>query len=390
MVIFVLVIAGASSIFTGLLTQFKQQSKIAETNIEGAVGLEILRRDLESAGYGLAWNVEIDNAESPGDGNDWEQLVGYCEAVSDASITPNPTTFNNGCRLDPNPTLGVTLGLAPQAIFSGNNIGLNGADYLVIRSTAVATNDAAHKWTYLRAGNNLNTWTPACENLNKYPTAGDTNCSTGGSTENTVRVIVISPGGSTDANTRSLITSSATAGRFYTQYNNTYPNNTQDFDPPAGSTESYIVYGVDRDTNLRMPFNRADYYVRRPAGNAMPSQCAPNTGVLYKATVNHADGGLTELPVLDCVADMQVVYERDTGGPTSDLTGLNAQDIRTQVKEVWVYILAHEGQRDPNYISPNPILVGPDTALGRNVDVSANINYRWKVYPIVVKTNNLR
>lgn len=87
MVIFVLVIAGASSIFTGLLTQFKQQSKITETNIEGAVGLEILRRDLESAGYGLAWNVEIDNTESPGDGNDWEQLVEYCEAIS---VPPNP------------------------------------------------------------------------------------------------------------------------------------------------------------------------------------------------------------------------------------------------------------------------------------------------------------
>ena len=50
MTIFVLVIAAASGVFTGLLTQFKQQSKITETNIEGVVGLEILRHDLSSAG----------------------------------------------------------------------------------------------------------------------------------------------------------------------------------------------------------------------------------------------------------------------------------------------------------------------------------------------------
>ena len=85
MVVFLLAIAAASNVFTGLLTQFKQQSKIAETNIEGAVGLEILRRDLESAGYGVPWNVEIDG---DGDGNDWEQLVGYCEAASDAASSP--------------------------------------------------------------------------------------------------------------------------------------------------------------------------------------------------------------------------------------------------------------------------------------------------------------
>ena len=50
MVVFVLVIAAGSQIFTGLLTQFKQQSKIAETNIEGTVGLEILKQDIGHAG----------------------------------------------------------------------------------------------------------------------------------------------------------------------------------------------------------------------------------------------------------------------------------------------------------------------------------------------------
>ncbi|MCX5716927.1 MAG: prepilin-type N-terminal cleavage/methylation domain-containing protein [Nitrospirae bacterium] len=401
MVVFLLIIASASGVFTSLLTQFKQQSKVAETNIEGAIGLEILRRDLESAGYGLPWNVEVDGDN---DGNDWEQLVGYCEAVSDVTITPNPTTFNNGATVAGACPAAVTAGSAPMAIRSGNNTGWNGADYLSIKSTTIATNDTAKKWNYLRVGDNKNTWTPACENLNKYPNAGagDTDCSTGASTENTVRVIVISPGGSSAANTRSLITN---AGVFFTQY-----SGTANFAPPAGSTETYMVYGVDRGTNLRMPFNRADYFIKVPA--TMPSACAPNTGILYKGTLSQANGTITELPILDCVADMQVVYALDNdedgdfvngeGTPadayTDNLTGLTAAQIRTRVKEIRVYILAHEGQRDANYTYPNnsiaiPPASDPAAGLGRTFDLTIITNYqnyRWKVYTLVVRPNNLR
>ncbi len=40
----------------------------------------------------------------------------------------------------------------------------------------------------------------------------------------------------------------------------------------------------------------------------------PDTGILYKTTVNHADGKLTYIPVLDCVLDMQVVLGWDLNG----------------------------------------------------------------------------
>ena len=49
------VLAAGSDMFVGTLRGYKQQSKIAETNIEGIIGLEMLRRDLENAGYGLPW-----------------------------------------------------------------------------------------------------------------------------------------------------------------------------------------------------------------------------------------------------------------------------------------------------------------------------------------------
>ncbi len=431
MVVFVFVIAGASGIFTSLLTQFKQQSRISESNIEGVVGLEMLRRDIESAGYGLPWNTEIDG---DGDGNDWELLKAYCEAISDAKITPNPTTFNNGIATSPCPTTAASGGTQPRAIFSGNNSGFNGADYLVIRATSVGTDDAARKWTYLREGNNLNTWTPACENVNRYPVATDTDCSTGASLDNAVRVIVISPGGSTAANTRSLIDRSSDAGVFFTRYNDTAPNNTAEFAPPAGSTEPYIVYGVNRTTDLRVPFNRADYHISTSkmcsdssrfctadsdctgakCVNSVPSRCAPNTGTLFKSVLRQADGIMSAFPVLECVADMQVGYALDNnedgdfqaGEGTApnqdrydnDISTLTAQDIIDRVKEVRVYIIAQEGQIDRTYTYHTstitiPLAGDPAAGLGRTFDLSSianGLNYRWKVYTLVVKTNNLR
>ena len=73
-----------------------------------------------------------------------------------------------------------------------------------------------------------------------------------------------------------------------------------------------MMYGVDQDTNLRMPFNRADYFI---SNTNAPSRCAPNTGVLEKVVVNQSDGRLTNfLPLVDCVADMQVIFRLDTDG----------------------------------------------------------------------------
>jgi prepilin-type N-terminal cleavage/methylation domain-containing protein len=54
-IIFGIVLAGVSDLFVGMLRGYRQQSKIAESNIEGIIGLELLRRDINSAGYGLPW-----------------------------------------------------------------------------------------------------------------------------------------------------------------------------------------------------------------------------------------------------------------------------------------------------------------------------------------------
>jgi hypothetical protein len=174
-----------------------------------------------------------------------------------------------------------------------------------------------------------------------------------------------------------------------------------------------------------MPFNRADYYIRRPAVG-LPTRCAPNTGVLYKGSLNHADGLHTELPLLDCVLDMHIVVAADTalpptgtanafwaGGAAMPAAGANAAaTIRDQVKEMRVYIVAHEGQIDTSYTYTNPIpvalrpagcvndnqlcIVDPNAGLLQNPllvpnpSLVPNPNYRWKIYTLVATPYNLK
>ncbi len=126
MVVFMFAIVAATGIFIPLVRQFKQQSKITETNIEGVVGLELLRGDLEQAGFGLPFYFQDDTK------------INYAEAANDPAKKYNDATPD-----------------APRAIVVGNNVNfaniVNGSDYLVIKSVAVAKSDTAHKWTSIAA-----------------------------------------------------------------------------------------------------------------------------------------------------------------------------------------------------------------------------------------------
>jgi prepilin-type N-terminal cleavage/methylation domain-containing protein len=374
MVVFLLVIAAASNIFTHLLTQFKQQSKIAETNIEGIVGLEILKQDIEHAGYGLPWNVMVTDgsiADSDGDGNLWEDLPTYSEGAT------NPYGLNDAPSDAPRAIIS-----ANNATYSSPNDIFDGSDYLIIKGVNNARNDACQRWTTQNSSDAKRTWGSASDD----PVGTD-------------RVFVMSPG-STDLNSRSLVVS---GGSYVTTF-----GSTGSF-APSNVTDTHIIYGIN-DTGASFPirpFNRSDYYIERPATN-MPQRCAPNTGVLYKAALNqNLAGTLNFLPLLDCVADMQVIFGLDndndgdfepgvsTDNYSDDISALTAQQIRTQLKQVRVYILAHEGQRDPNYTYPSTTIdLGGDVGLGRTFNLATAIpnfqNYRWKLYTLAIKPKNLR
>ena len=354
-VMFLFVIAATSQIFTALLTQFKQQSKIAETNIEGIVGLDMLRRDLGNTGYGLPWVIPgtitpYNEVPAGNAGAAYNECAGACTAV-------------------------------PKAVVAGSDTGYNGSDELVIRGANAARTATAQAWTTLRTGN-----------VKRAGLSGETLANGDG-------VIVISPG-ATALNTRRLIVSSADSSDWDTTYNATANYS------PDDATETRVVYGIGTGNGvLRMPFNRTDYYI---SNTNVQSRCAPNTGVLMKTVLSQNTGDRADfLPMLDCVADMQVVFRFDQTVPadgnadliTDDIVtaGLTAQQIRDQLMDIRVYVLAHEGQRDPNYTYPtNPVTVG-EFAAGRNFNfatVASPIanwqNYRWKLYTIVVKPNNLR
>ncbi len=425
MVIFVIVIAAASQVFTGLLTQFKQQSKISESNTEGIVGLEILRRDLAEAGLGLPWTM--DGAT-------------YSEAINDTGTLWNDSLLNDGPPNNPARGTDPAGSSNPPGAFRVlTGVGIqNSAVVLSIKAVNVAMNDTCQKSTYIANNgalpNTIKVWNSTGDDL----VASD-------------RVIVLNPLDAT--NNKNVLQNNG--GTFYiTRGDTTFSFNqsgptytTNAFEPTVGLLGKFVVYGIApydaaHPTAVpRMPFNRADYYVKIPSTN-MPKRCAPNTGVLYKATVNNKAGTCTgcgdflELPLLDCVADIKVFFlmdNKDQNGnpgsdgqidwaptgtvcpntpplqsPTSDISCLTADQVRQQVKEVRVYIVAQEGQKDTNYdfsqggarTSLNGTIIDPVDPTKSTTVVTVDLKnligdpeykyYRWKLYTLVVQPNSLR
>lgn len=393
MAVFVVVIAIAGESFKTILLQTAKLFRSEESNIEGVVGLEIMRHDIQQAGYGLFTET------CP---------VAYSEAANAPASNYNETSGT----------------AAPRAVVAGNNLpGGSGSaynvvantDYLVIKATTVSRSKAAQRWTHLvyaPGGAVPNTWSSNAENF--------------ASGSNGDYVVLLRRSITSSANTTTLVPQGST---FYFTY-----------DPAAfasysTNTWSYFMYGLDdykpSTSTPRMPFNRVDYFVAKPSSGAMPQLCNPSTGILYKANVNR-DGTLDySTPILDCVADMQVVFGWDladangnlVSDPTQPGDGLidtwsnadglvtqgsvalnpvtyvkdtilsNPGHIRTKLKVVKIYILAQVGRMDPGYTSPSTIVVGNDAneaGITHSYPLSPDmLNYRWKVYRIIVRPKNL-
>jgi prepilin-type N-terminal cleavage/methylation domain-containing protein len=333
------VLAAASTFFIAMVRQYKVQTKITESNVEGILGLELLRQDVESLGYGLPWNGTFS----------------YTERATGASVLN---------------ALNDAPSNAPRAIVSIDNSTLginNGSDYLVIKSALVGMDAAAGKWTTLRAVEGTRLW---------------------GSTEEDLAdvdyVIVLAPGGS--ATDQRVLLTPFQGVRFGSL--SAYV--------PANEFQTNIVYGIGSQS-LRFPFNRADYYIDN-SEYPIPRHCAPITGTLVKRVVSHVTGALEDpLPLLDCVADFQVIFGLDSNADRlvdswdTSMPGLTADQIRTQLVEVHVNIFVQQGQRDDSYRYPNSTVYVGDNTIGggRDFDVSLYPNYRWKLYSIVVKPRNL-
>lgn len=358
MAIFMVVIIITSQAFNRILSISTQQTQSSESDVQGVIGLEMLRVDLEHAGYGLPWvtNFVADFAEvqtaagSPAPGIDSKRFNDTNNASSDSNKVPR----------------------AIQAAASTTN----GRDYLAIKSMLAGMNDTTKKWAFVDG------------------TGGTSKIKPWGSNDfvNGEQVITI------DSRTKRLI---GTAADF------SYPITASDMTPlpafqPQQDTNAFVVYGVTPSTTPTVPYNRVDYYVKRPAAASdMPTRCAPGTGILYKAVMNHDGGLLTpEYPLLECVADMQVVFNVAADGVNgvdvdqSGLVGLSAKEIRQQLKMIKIYIVAHEGGKDSGFSYANQNLVVGE-GNGRTLDLNALVgsadykHYRWKTYKLVVVPKNI-
>ncbi len=385
--IFLVVMMVTANAFTVIMTKSGQQAKSVETQIEGIVGLELIRSDLQQAGFGLPWS--------------YQSGIKYTECT-----TPNVSTFEDITPLNDGPA-----GRPPRALFGINGSasrGLNGSDYFTVKATVVGMNSTAKKWSYQTflkysassAYSKGTLW-------NGNPSNSELNLANGD------RVIVVRTSVSSDNSIRKELVLSG--GAFFTiaAVNGGTLTVPQGFRPQS-ATETFLMYGVDDkpDTpfDLTMPFNRADYFIDIPdRANVI---CATNTGTLYRATVNQKGGRLNRQPILDCVADMQLVYSLDTNGDglvdlhdNADLAVLGpvtedtASLIRAEVKEVRLYILAQEGKKDRFFNFPSDTVPVGEELNGifygtEKFDLKGKIgadwnHYRWKVYTIVAKPGNL-
>jgi len=369
--IVVLIIAGDS--FKTILTRSSLLSKSAESNIEGIVGLEMFRHDLNQAGFGLPWSF--------GGG-----ITPVYEEAEDA-----PASYFN------DKPSGI-----PRAFVAGNDLAAastgdpDKVDYLVLKGTSLAGTSQSQRWTYVNyssvGSSRPRIW--SAENLSDND-----------------RVIVLRRAFTETGYVNQLVSSDQS--HFFTKFSK---DGLPSAFAPSLPQDTYYVYGLTGNEDPRMPFNRIDYHLKRPVGIA--TSCAENTGTLYKSLLNHSNGKFTEIPIMDCVADMQVVFGWDlnedgvidaysnadgstvNGGDTAAVQATmgDAGLIRNRLKVVKVYLLVQDGRRDPSFRNSNSIVVGNDS-LGEksltkeytvaNIDDKKWTNYRWKVYRIVVTPKNL-
>lgn len=400
MLIFSIVMTLISVSFSRMIRGSGQLVKNAETDIGGLIGLELMRRDIELAGFGLFGSIPPDSSGSTSyfsytEAPDHLKLVNNC---LDGCPQAKPSLFNDSTYADDR--------YIPRAYRVGNNVGYNSSDYVVLKGTALGTNKVSLVWGYLNYTTTVVTPPRDAESQQFRDKDRVIALKSGVAGGRAVRELVLkNPGGA--------------AAEFSVSYVKPFP---ADFSP-TDPGDSLLVYGVDVPDNtdsklpLRFPFNRVDYYISRP--DEMSPTCALGTGVLYKTVITHGEPDYphlprTILPILDCVADMQVVLyvDKNNNGEIDyhpDAEELNALETRNELKEIRVYILAQQGRRDDAYLFPvtdpeRAIIVGdrdlmknPDDAYGSIWSSSKMAttfgrnwrNYRWRLYTIVVQPKNL-
>ncbi|MEI7817421.1 MAG: prepilin-type N-terminal cleavage/methylation domain-containing protein [Desulfuromonadales bacterium] len=429
MTLVILVIMITGSAFESILKSTGRLVASEESNIEGMIGLEMFRYDLQQSGYGIPDTFlslapkYVEASYAPAN------LFNDGKGTSTAGNVPRPIVSLDSVSgaSDTNAEISTSETSSSTSSFSI----LDGTDYLAIKATTVGHSKASKKWTYLNYSAVLGSVFSA-KAPNKWPNTED-------NFKSDDMTIVIKRAFLDDGTiTNTLIFNNNNTGVAGTYWpGNPTVNMNSDFNP-GKADPTYFLYGVNNysASGLGMPFNRADFFVARPATtSSIPTMCASNTGILYKATVNHDGGKLNYKPLLDCVADMQVVFGWDVNndgiitessayGSSVSVSGtasgdsikaimLDAIKIRKTLKYIKVYIMAQEGRKDLNFKNTDMLMNNTYSVVVGDANTSASLynsasnvsitkgytaadltakgwlNYRWKIYRIVVRPKNL-
>ena len=386
----VMVIIGAvTTAYLKLLRTYRTQGRLAESYMANLTGMEMLRYDIETAGFGLPANLGGST---------------YSEANDNSVPYYNPALLNDSPS---NP---------PRPIAHLNNTGANNSDVLAIKSSAANINEASKKWSMIiNAGASpvVKLWGITALDPVMDFTTGD-------------RFIVLDNNG--------ILQPTAGGWNCFT-FNASAPNTGYYANASAigfpSSQYVYYMYGLDNNVGVHiMPFNRVDYYLDRIAAD-FPSSCAASTYTLYRSTINQTNGTLNKTPLVDCVRDFQVAFGLDTSAGTLPLvwqqTSPTALQVQTQLREVRVFVLYQEGlgdtsttsgqgssnfrfsgilnlgdqdianSLDPGHYpsntfqqwSPTPLPGSPQLNAGGFTPSGADLQYRWKILEMAIKPMNL-
>jgi prepilin-type N-terminal cleavage/methylation domain-containing protein len=151
MAVFIIVIIISTDAFNLIITQSKKLSQSEESNIEGAIGLEAFRHDLQQGGFGLPY-------EFPTPAPQYAEAASVPASNYNDATTGVPRPFTSGNNL---------AGVSETSSGSTYNI-LDGSDYMVIRGSSVGRSNTSQRWTYLRYSSTSprpHTWPSSVENI---------------------------------------------------------------------------------------------------------------------------------------------------------------------------------------------------------------------------------
>lgn len=360
--IVLLVIAAATAAYIRIMRTYSTQGALSQNFMQNLTGFELLRYDIEMAGFGLPQYITG---------------ISYAEALAQGDYTSNAPPYDPAVLNEASASLNNANGPPhPFVLSTTTQTTLWGKpEVLAIKSSLADINSASSHFALVSDG------------------------------QEPIATLV--------------------SGDHYIELDNTgalVPNPSTDswddtFNPtslPTTNGQVYYLYGLSTGATTRMPFNRVDYYLDN---TNVPKYCDSGTFVLERGVISQTTGMLVSSPLINCVEDFQVAFGIDpTGDATQALkwqTDLNQENIvggqgagypmtaaqmRQYLREVKVYVIYQEGHGKVSPtsgyrfsgslilgkdLSPNPFSVNTFTPTG------VNAQYRWKLLEIDVKPMNM-